>query len=55
MEEFFPNTFENVPEREGAVPGIPVSVMQYSAHALAPDALRSVRRRSERPQLPFIR
>jgi hypothetical protein len=37
--KFVPNTFENVPEREGAVPGIPVSVMQYSAHALAPDAM----------------
>ena len=37
--KFVPNTFENVPEREGAVPGIPVSVMQYSAQALAPDAM----------------
>ncbi len=43
-QKFIPDFFENVPKREGAVPGIPVSVSQFPSQACEHDPeIRSVR------------
>lgn len=45
-QKYSPQFFENTPTREGAVPGLPISVSQYPADARADDdrAIRPVRR-----------
>ncbi len=54
--KYIPDTFENVPTREGSVPGIPVSVAQFPSRAIAgrDRAIRPVRREDLPACVEFI-